>query len=247
MRVELIAVEGLPEVDVTTDLAAQIVAHAAPLEEGDVVVVAQKVISKAEGEVRNLRLIKPGERAQEIATGMERDPRIVQLVLDESREVIRDGRVLIVESHHGYICANAGIDRSNVSSDGDMVTVLPKDCDASAQQLRMRFGELTGKNIGVIVSDTFGRPFRKGIHNVALGVAGIPAIIDYRGKNDDYGHELHVTMIAVADEIAGAAELVMGKTRRVPAVIVRGLEFESADGEGTGRDLLIPQNEDMFR
>lgn len=242
-RLEILPVPGLPEVRAGADLG-ELIAGCAQLRDGDVVVMAQKVVSKAEGRVVDLRDVSPGPAAIEYARRLERDPRLVQTVLDESVRIVRDDRVLIVETRQGFVCANAGVDHSNVSGD-DVVTLLPHDCDRSAHLLRERLKDLTGRDVAVIVADTFGRPFRVGIVNVALGVAGIPALIDYRGRPDDFGQEMQATVIAVADELASAAELVMGKTERVPVVIIRGWRPEAP--EGTGRDLIRPAELDLFR
>jgi coenzyme F420-0:L-glutamate ligase/coenzyme F420-1:gamma-L-glutamate ligase len=168
---------------------------------------------------------------------------MVQVILDESVRVLRSHRVLITETRHGFVCANGGVDHSNVPGE-DVVTLLPEDPDASASGLRGRLRQLTGIEVGVIVSDTFGRPWRLGIVNVALGVAGLPALLDLRGSLDSTGKELHATVLAIADELAAAAGLVMGKTARTPVVIVRGLRMQ---GSGTGRDLVRPAAEDLFR
>jgi coenzyme F420-0:L-glutamate ligase/coenzyme F420-1:gamma-L-glutamate ligase len=243
LTVELIAVEGLPEVQSGDDLAA-LVAGRAELRDRDVIVVAQKVVSKAEGRVVHLDKVTAGDEAKRIAPLLiaNPDPRMVQVVLDESVRVLRAERVLITETRHGYVCANAGVDHSNVGK--GVLTLLPVDPDASAQALRARLKELKRVQVGVIVSDTFGRPWRLGIVNVALGVAGVPAVTDLRGTPDDMGEALHATVLATADDIAAAAGLVMRKTARTPAVIVRGLELE---GSGAGRDLIRPAAEDLFR
>ena len=245
MNVELRGVEGLPEIRPGDDLGA-LIADAAPgLQSGDVVVVAQKVVSKAEGRLRDLATVTASGRARELAERLGADPRLVQVILDESTRVVRDDRVLIVETRQGFVCANAGVDRSNVAGD-DSVSLLPVDCDASAQALRNRITELSGAQVGVVVSDTFGRAWRMGLVNVALGVAGIPAVVDYRGRPDDFGMPLQATLVAMADELAAAAELLMGKTRRVPAVVVRGLDvFEGPPG--SGQELVRPSELDLFR
>ena len=242
-RVELIGVEGLPEVQPRDDLGRLITEHAS-LQPGDVIVVAQKVVSKSEGRLVRLASVTAGDEALRIAPRLiaNPDPRMVQVVLDESVRVLRSERVLITETRQGYVCANSGVDHSNVGS--DTLALLPVDPDASARRLRARIGELAGVDVGVIVSDTFGRPWRLGIVNVALGVAGIPALIDLRGSLDDAAQPLHATVLAVADDIASSAGLVMGKTYRTPAVIVRGLALE---GSGSGHDLIRPAAEDLFR
>lgn len=242
-RVELIGVEGLPEVRPGDDLAL-LIAERATLQNGDVIVVAQKVVSKAEGRLVELGSITAGEEARRIAPHLVAapDPRMVQVILDESTRVLRSDRVLITETRHGFISANSGVDHSNVGA--GMLALLPVDPDASARRIREGLLQRTSAKVAVIVSDTFGRPWRLGIVNVALGVAGLPALIDLRGTNDDAGEPLHATVLAVADEIAAGAGLVMGKTGRTPAVIVRGLALE---GSGSGRDLIRPSDEDLFR
>ena len=243
-RLELLGVEGLPEVRPGDDLA-ELIAARARLEAGDVLVVAQKVVSKAEGRIVDLNDVTAGAEAVQIAGRLvaKPDPRMVQVVLDESVRVLRSERVLITETRHGYVSANSGVDHSNVGG-RDTLTLLPLDPDASAARLRARLRDLAGADVGVIVSDTFGRPWRLGIVNVALGVAGLPAVIDLRGTPDDDGNPLHATVLAVADEVAASAGLVMGKTDRTPAVIARGLRLK---GRGTGQDLIRPQAEDLFR
>ena len=242
-RIELLGVRGLSEVRPGDDLA-RMIAELAELRDGDVVVVAQKIVSKAEGRLRHLRDVEPGPVAIEYARRLDRDPRFVQAVLDESVRILRDERVLIVETRQGFVCANAGVDHSNVEG-AEVVTLLPDDCDRSAADLRERLAELTGRDVAVIVADTFGRAFRMGIVNVALGVAGMPALLDYRGRVDDFGEIMRATVIAVADELAAAAELVMGKTDRVPVAVVRGWRLEAPPG--TGRDLIRPPELDLFR
>jgi coenzyme F420-0:L-glutamate ligase/coenzyme F420-1:gamma-L-glutamate ligase len=245
VNIELHAVEGLPEIRPGDDLAQLIVGAVPHLQNGDVVVVAQKVVSKAEGRLRDLAGVNPSERARELAVRLGADARMVQVILDESTRVVRDDRVLIVETRQGFVCANAGVDRSNVAGD-DTVCLLPLDCDASAESLHERINALSGARVGVIVSDTFGRAWRMGLVNVALGVAGIPAVLDYRGRPDDFGLPLQATVVALADELAAAAELLMGKTRRVPVVVVHGLEvFEGPSG--SGQELVRPEELDLFR
>jgi coenzyme F420-0:L-glutamate ligase / coenzyme F420-1:gamma-L-glutamate ligase len=243
-RLELIGVDGLPEVNPGDDLA-ELIGARIKLQAGDVVVVAQKVVSKSEGRMRRLADVTPSEEAVRLAPHLiaNPDPRFVQVVLDESVRLLRSERVLITQTRHGYVCANSGVDHSNIPG-SDVVTLLPEDPDASAEGLYDRLHEISGVVVGVIVSDTFGRPWRLGIVNVALGVAGMPALVDMRGRIDDAGKELHATVLAVADEVAAAAGLVMGKTRRTPVVVARGLELE---GSGRGRDLIRPAAEDLFR
>lgn len=244
-RLEVLAVEGLPEVHPGDDLAQLIASHAS-LEAGDVVVVAQKVVSKAEGKTRRLSEVVAGDEAKRIAPDLiaAPDPRFVQVVLDESARVVRSSRVLITETRHGFVAANSGVDHSNVPGD-DAITLLPDDPDASARGLRDRLRELTGADVGVVISDTFGRPWRLGIVNVALGLAGVPAVRDLRGTVDDVGKDLHATVLAVADDLAAAAGLVMAKTNRTPVVLIRG--FDGVGENGAGRDVVRPAAEDLFR
>jgi len=243
-RVELIAVDGVPEVQPGDDLG-EMIGLRAILQAGDVVVVAQKVVSKAEGRIVDLDTITVTARAVDIAARLiaRPDPRMVQVALNESVRVLRSERVLITETRHGFVCANSGVDHSNVGG-RNALTLLPLDPDASASRLRDRLREVTGVEVGVIVSDTFGRPWRLGIVNVALGVAGLPALVDLRGSLDDDGKPLHATVLAVADDAAAAAGIVMGKTGRSPAVIVRGAQLA---GGGTGRELIRAPEEDLFR
>jgi coenzyme F420-0:L-glutamate ligase/coenzyme F420-1:gamma-L-glutamate ligase len=245
-EVRLIPLRGIPELEEGDDLGrllAEAAARAGGLEPGDVVVVAQKAVSKVEGRVVRLEAVEPSERARELA-GADEDPRKVELVLREARRIVRSRPpLLIVETAHGFVCASAGIDASNAKGEGTVV-LLPRDPDASARGLRDRIRELTGVKVGVIVSDSFGRPWRRGTTDVALGVAGLEPVLDLRGRRDAAGYELHATEIAVADELAGAAELVMGKTEAVPAAIVRGVDLA---GEGSGADLLMPPERDLFR
>jgi coenzyme F420-0:L-glutamate ligase/coenzyme F420-1:gamma-L-glutamate ligase len=243
-RLELIAVEGLPEVRPGDDLA-ELISSRSTLEAGDILVVAQKAVSKAEGRLVNLDTVTASDDAVRIAAGLvaDPDPRMVQVVLNESVRVLRSQRVLITETRHGFVCANGGVDHSNVPGD-DVVTLLPVDPDESAERLRLRLKQLAGVDVGVVISDTFGRPWRLGIVNVALGIAGLPALLDLRGTLDDTGKPLHATVLAIADDIAAGAGLVMGKTSRAPAVIVRGLELQ---GSGNGRQVVRPAAEDLFR
>ena len=243
-RLELIAVDGLPEVEPGDDVA-ELIGAGIKLLSGDVIVVAQKIISKSEGRMRHLADVRASDEAVRLAAQLiaAPDPRLVQVVLDESVRVVRSERILITETRQGFVCANGGVDHSNIPG-SDVVTLLPDDPDASAERLRDRLRDMTGATVGVIVSDTFGRPWRMGIVNVALGVAGLPALMDLRGSRDDAGKELHATVLAIADEVAAAAGLVMGKTRRTPVVVVRGLKL---DGSGSGHDLIRPAAEDLFR
>jgi coenzyme F420-0:L-glutamate ligase/coenzyme F420-1:gamma-L-glutamate ligase len=222
---------------------AELVAAKVELEDGDVVVFAQKVVSKAEGRVVRLDEIEPGERAHEIA-GDDQDPRRIEVILREAARVVRVRKPLVIaETRHGFICASAGVDSSNAPAPG-MLVLLPVDPDASAHRIRDRFRQLTGRTVAVLVTDSFGRPWRQGTIDVALGAAGLEVMRDLRGTRDRVGYELHATMIAVADEIASAAELVMGKVDGIPAAVVRGLEVA---GNGSARDLVIPEERDLFR
>ena len=241
----MIGLAGIPELEAGDDLAALLVESAEPVggfEPGDVLVVAQKAVSKVEGRVVDLAEVEPSEQARELAG--DGDPRRVEVILREAREVVRSRPpLLITETLHGFVCASAGVDASNAKGP-DTVVLLPLDPDASAARLREAIAELTGVSVGIIVSDSFGRAWRQGTADVALGVAGLEALRDLRGQRDRVGYELHTTQIAVADEIAGAAELVMGKTDGIPAAIVRGV---SVEGSGSGRDLLMPRERDLFR
>jgi coenzyme F420-0:L-glutamate ligase / coenzyme F420-1:gamma-L-glutamate ligase len=240
-ELRVIPVEGIPEVHEGDDLAA-LLAAAAAFEDGDVLVVAQKVVSKAEGRVVSLDGVEPSEAARELAG--DEDPRRLEVILRESARIVRSRPPLVIaETRHGFVCASAGVDASNAAGPGTLV-LLPLDPDASAARIRLGLLERAGRTVGVVVSDSFGRAWRQGTTDVAIGVAGIRPLLDLRGVRDATGYELHATTIAVADEVAGAAELVMGKTSGVPAAIVRGLEVA---GEGSARDLVMPPERDLFR
>ena len=207
------------------------------------VVVAQKIVSKSEGRIIALAGIEPSDRAREIA-GDDEDPRRIEVILREAARVVRVRPPLVIaETTHGFICASAGVDASN-APEPDTLVLLPHDPDASAQQIRHRLRELTEREVAVLVTDSFGRPWRQGTIDVALGAAGLEVMRDLRGTRDRVGYQLHSTMIATGDEIASAAELVMGKADGVPAAVVRGLEVA---GEGQARDLVIPEERDLFR
>jgi coenzyme F420-0:L-glutamate ligase/coenzyme F420-1:gamma-L-glutamate ligase len=241
----VIGLQGVPEIEDGDDLGRLLVdacGRVGGLEPGDVVVVAQKAVSKAEGRVVRLAGVVPSPRAVELA-GEEADPRQVEVILQESAEIVRSRPPLVIaRTRHGFVCASAGVDASNSTEEGALV-LLPVDPDASAARLRERLRDLTGVEAGVVVSDSFGRAWRQGTTDVALGVSGITALRDLRGTRDARGYELRSTMIAVADEIAGAAELVMGKANGVPAAIVRGVD---AVGAGRGSDLVMPRERDLF-
>ena len=239
--IQVLPVEGLPEIREGDDLGALLAEHT-ELADGDVLVVAQKAVSKAEGRVVRLAGVEPSGDARELAAG--EDPRRLQVILDESVRIVRTRPPLVIaETRHGFVCASAGVDSSNAPGP-ETVVLLPEDPDASARRIRDRLRELAGAEVGVIVSDSFGRAWRQGTTDVAIGAAGISPLLDLKGVRDSAGYELHSTVIAVADELAGAAELVMGKTAGIPAAIVRGVEVR---GEGTAHDLVIPPERDLFR
>jgi coenzyme F420-0:L-glutamate ligase/coenzyme F420-1:gamma-L-glutamate ligase len=243
---EVLPVEGIPEVRPGDDLAG-LLAEAAgqDLRAGDIVVVTHKIVSKAEGRLVDLRTVEPSAFAKGFAARYEKDPRQIEVVLRESRRVVRMDRGLIIsETHHGLVCANAGVDASNVLGD-DVVCLLPVDPDASAEGLREALAVKTGSDLAVVVSDSFGRTWREGITNVAIGVAGMEPLADYRGETDPHGFYLAASVLATADELAAAAELVMGKTAGIPVAIVRGYPYERA--AGTGRALIMPPERDLFR
>jgi coenzyme F420-0:L-glutamate ligase/coenzyme F420-1:gamma-L-glutamate ligase len=240
--IQLLPVRGLPEIGAGDDLAAMIVERI-ELRERDVVVVAQKAVSKVEGRVVRIDALEPSQKAIELA-GDERDPREVEAVLREAEEIVRErGPLVIARTRHGFTCASAGVDHSNAPEPGTLV-LLPLDPDASARRLRRRLADLTGADVGVVVTDSFGRPFRQGTTDVAIGVAGIPALLDLRGTTDRIGYELRSTRIAVADEIAAAADLARGKAEGVPVVVVRGLRLE---GDGTAQEIVIEPELDLFK
>jgi coenzyme F420-0:L-glutamate ligase/coenzyme F420-1:gamma-L-glutamate ligase len=215
------------------------------IQANDILVIAQKIVSKAEGKVLDLSLVHPSELAKTIAKTSAKDPRHVEVILRESTSIVRmRGAHLIVETPHGFVCANAGVDRSNVGKN-DSVVLLPVDPDKSAKMIRQRIMELTGVEVGVIISDTFGRAWRNGQVNVAIGVDGLNPIVDYRGSQDMFGNQLSVTQIAIADELASAAELVMRKSDRIPVAIIRGVEYVKETG--SIKSLIRPREEDLFR
>lgn len=252
-RVEIIPLDGIPEVRDGDDVGALVgVALAAtpgalPLVEGDVLVVTQKIVSKAEGAVVDLRTISPSPEAVAWAEAWDRDARQIQVVLDEAARIVRMERgVLVVETHHGFVCANAGVDASNVGPhSGDLVTLLPRDPDASAARIRAAVRDRFGTDVSVIVSDSFGRPWRWGIVDVALGVSGLQPLEDLRGSPDADGRVMQTTVRAVADELASAAELALGKTAGRPVALVRGAH--PPRGEASAREMLIPEANDLFR
>jgi coenzyme F420-0:L-glutamate ligase/coenzyme F420-1:gamma-L-glutamate ligase len=244
--VRIVPLEGIPELREGDDLACELyksTLRAGGLESADVVVVAQKAVSKVEGRVIRLADVEPSTRARELA-GPDGDPRQLEVILRESAEIVRARPPLVIaQTRHGFVCASAGVDASNAPEEG-MLVLLPLDPDASAHGLRDRLLELAGVDVGVIVSDSFGRAWRQGTTDVALGVAGLAPLRDLRGTFDAVGRELRTTQIAVADELAGAAELVLGKARGIPAALVRGVEVA---GDGRASELLMPRERDLFR
>lgn len=249
-NIEIIGVQGLPEVREGDDLALLI--HTAcgrqdtVLESGDVIVLAQKIVSKSEGAVVDLKSITPSSRALELADAVKKDPRLVEVILGQTAQVIRTAPgVMITETIHGLVCANAGVDSSNAASD-DQAIILPPDPDRSARLVMAALSRLAGVDTSVIISDSFGRPWREGSTNVAIGVAGFDPLHDSRGQVDDHGRELKATVVAVADEIASAAQLVMGEFGRVPVAIVRGAHLTGSDSAGAKALQRSPET-DLFR
>lgn len=239
--------EITPGIDLAQSISDALKTQQLTLEQGDILVVTQKIVSKAEGRLVNMDEVEPSEFARMIAEQGKKDPQHVEVVLRESKRIVRmDRGILISETQHGFICANAGVDESNMNG-ARQLALLPVDSDRSAQELRMRLKTLAGGDmeLAIIISDTWGRPWRSGQVNMAIGVAGIQALADYRGQYDPYGYELHASIIAVADELAAAAELVMGKIDRVPVALIRGYQYTPA--EGTVRELLRDSATDMFR
>jgi coenzyme F420-0:L-glutamate ligase/coenzyme F420-1:gamma-L-glutamate ligase len=246
----ILPVKGVPDIKKGDDVGRLIVdkvkGQGDEFQRGDIAVISQKIVSKSEGRTLNLSRITPSEFAKRIANETGKDPRQVEAVLRESKKIIRmRGGHLITETTHGFICANSGVDQSNVGRTRDSVTLLPLDSDASADRIRKTIHHITGKDVPVIITDTFGRAWRVGQVNFAIGVSGMKPIRDYRGSKDMYRRTLQVTEIAVADELASAAELVMNKADKVPAAIVRG--YKAPKGHGGVRDLLRPEEFDLFR
>ena len=247
-RYEVIGIEGIGEVRPGDDIAHIVVDAAArqrtPLATGDVVVLSQKIVSKSEGRLLRLPDVTPSPMATNFAAELGRDPRLIEVILRESRRVVRmDRGVLVTETHHGWVCANAGVDQSNV--DADVVALLPADPDRSARAFRDAVRAQTRADVHVIVADTFGRPWREGLVNVAIGVAGFAPLRSYLGERDPAGRPLQATILAIADELAAAAEPVMGKLDRIPAALVRGLPLAPAE-EGS-KSLLRDPARDIFR
>lgn len=240
MRLEIVALSPLPEVRPGDDLVALIKSAAAGIDQAVVLAVAQKIVSKAEGAIVDLRTIRPSSLAQSWASEWKKDARLIELIFSQSRRIVKmDRGVIISETQHGFVCANAGVDESNVEGD-DFATILPTDPDASARKLRAAL------NCGaVIITDTFGRPWREGLVDVAIGVAGLEPLNDYRGLADRHGRTLGATIVAVADQLAGAAGLLMSKDGGFPVIVIRGFEFQPA--EGSARSLLRKPEQDLFR
>ena len=256
-RLEVIGIEGLPEIregdDLVTLFMDALDEMGMEIEDGDAIVFTSKIISKSEGRVVSLSELQVSEEAMKIARATEKDPRIVQLILDEARELVRVARnMIIVETRHGFVCANAGVDESNVGE--DMAVLLPEDPQASAAQLRREIEERSGKKVAVLVSDSFGRAFRDGVTGICVGVSGLPALLDQRGELDRFGKVARITKEAVADEVCAAANLVMGEfSEGIPIVIVRGvhelvLERRSESEPESGiKEVLFSKEEDLFR
>lgn len=249
--ISLVPLTGIPEITPGDDLAELIAAALAAagigLTDDDVLVVTQKVVSKAEGRVVDLATIEPRQEAREWGERWGKDPRQVELVLRESAEIVRmaEGGLIISRTRHGLVCANAGVDLSNTGGE-EIATLLPVDPDASARRLRERLAELAGARPAVVISDSFGRPWRNGIVNVAIGAAGIEVLADLRGDPDAQGREMRATVIAVADELASAADLAGGKVAQLPVVLVRGFTYETATGDSGAADLVMPREHDLF-
>ena len=247
-EIRIIGLTGVPEAEVGDDIADQVIEAAGRgpgLLDGDIVVVTQKIVSKAEGRVVRLDAVTPSPEAERLGAETEKDPRLVELILRESSRIVRQrGPVLITETKHGFVCANAGIDASNVGPEG-LVCLLPEDPDRSALAIRESIRDAAGVAVAVVISDTFGRPWREGHTNVAVGVAGMLPFADYVGQVDPHGYELKVSTLAVADELAAAAELVMGKLDRVPVAIVRGYAYPR--GDGSAQQIVRDPEKDLFR
>jgi len=248
-RIEIIGLTWIPEVK-SGDEVAQLIIEASnrqgvAIEDRDILVVKQKIVSKAEGRTVDLKTVTPSDLASELAMNMNKDPRQVEVVLRESKRVVKmDMGLIICETRHGIVCANAGVDASNTGGD-DLVTLLPEDSDLSATRILERIERDLGVDVAVIISDSMGRPWRRGIVDFAIGIAGLAPIRDYIGQVDPYGHELKVTVVAIADELASAAELVTGKLERVPVAIIKGYQY-SRGGEGA-KSLVIEPERDLFR
>ena len=249
-KLEIYGLETIPIIKEGDNIAKLIVEAATrenvDIQEGDIVIIAQTIVSRSEGRIINLNDIEPSPFAKILAEETGKDPRLVEVILRESKGIVRMGsHHLIMETRHGFVCANGGVDRSNVPGE-ETVSLLPLDPDASARKIRDEIKKLTGKDVAIIISDTFGRPLREGAIGVAIGVAGIDPLYDMRGRKDLFGYELRTTIIAIADELASAAELLMGESNEgIPVVIVRGLNYPK--GECSIKKLLRPVEKDLFR
>ena len=247
-KVEVLPLKGLPEVREGSDVAGLVIAalnrSGIRLRDRDIVVVKQKIVSKAEGQVVRLSEVVPGRRAESVAKAEGKDPRLMELILRESVRVVRSGHgVVITETKHGFVCANSGVDQSNVGR--GYASLLPADSDLSARRIRKTLEHRTGRSLAVVVTDTFGRPWRRGQTDVAIGCSGIDPLVSFRGEVDGFGYALRVTEPAIVDEVAGAAELAMGKLDRIPAAVVRGVRY--ARGEGGVKSLIMLRERDLFR
>lgn len=247
-ELRLIRLPGLPEIQLGDDLP-ELIAKAASkarirFENGDIFVVAQKIISKLEGAVVRLATIRPSQQAHALAERLKKDPRAIEVVLQQSRRIVRSEHVLIAETRHGFVCANAGVDHSNVPGE-DVVTLLPRDPDVSAKKLAAALRQRTGKRVAVVISDTFGRPWRLGLTNVAIGASGVPVLHDLRGTLDRDGKPLMATVLAVADELAAAAGLLMRKSAGSPVILIRGYRYKPSSDAAAS--IIRPAIEDLFR
>ncbi len=247
-KVEVFPLKGLPEIGKGSDVAGLVIAalgrSGIRLKDRDIVVVTHKIVSKAEGQVVGLSEVVPGRRAKGLAKAEGKDPRLMELVLRESTRVVRSGHgVVITETKHGFVCANSGVDQSNMGK--GFASLLPADSDLSARRIRRILEDRTGRHLAVVVTDTFGRPWRRGQTDVAIGCSGIDPLVSFRGKVDKFGYALKVTEPAVVDEVAAAAELVMGKLDRVPVAVVRGVRY--AEGESGVKSLIMQRERDLFR
>ncbi len=248
-EIRVIGIEGLPEFKPGMDLVSPVLraaqAQGTPLQNGDILVVTQKIVSKIEGNLVDLSGVTPSPLAEKWGQAYGRAPRIIEVALRESVRISRmDRGVLITETRHGFYCVNAGVDASNVAGKA-MVALMPKNPDASSEGIREAIAQAAGLQIAVVITDTWGRPWRNGVTNVAIGSAGMAVLRDYRGLTDPYGYKLVASLIAVVDELASAAELVMGKLDRVPVAIVRGYQYEPA--QAIVRDLIRPSEQDLYR
>jgi len=249
-KIEIIGLRGIPDIKENDDIAEIICRKAdeqgVGLREGDVIVIASKIVSKAEGRLVRLDEVEPSPFAVKIGEDMHKTPELVELILRESRKIVKmKFRHLIVETKHGFVCANAGIDRSNVAGERNIVALLPENPDESAKRIREGIKRRKNIEVAVIISDTFGRAWRRGHVNFAIGISGMKPIKDYRGTRDIYGYTLRITQMAVADELAAAAELAMGKSDKIPVVIIRGYDYPR--GDGSSKELIYPEEKDLFR